>query len=565
MSNRVDFVQSKQSGLSLPAATVSVFYDGSLCPWLEPIEIVRSGRDEFGWARLSFNPSAYAGESPMCVEAIEAEIGVGRPLSIRLFYNECGGSGIFDWSIFEGRVEGVRTRLGASGEFVEVTARDCGASLKRVNVFGRRVVASDGSSGFLSGLDTVFNPEGQPNASAQAVTRDGRCYRVFSAELSQARAWRYGEAIHYLLCEYMPAGVSTAPGAEQLLALTGEQVICNLDVTGLTLAEALGRCCEGAGLEYKFVARDAPTGPRQAIVFYKPGRGRSVELNFQRAGEQLCISETNVAALEKVRDIGPVTHRYIGQGDFKVYESTFELVKAWDSSLEDTDYDRFSASGNAEFYKVKDVYRKWCLNEAGDYSGAPYNRGPAYDFSGVFAGDVWVRRRRRFWPALTRDAAGRSVGYFLEVSYDDGAHWRQYLFAFDNLLDECGVWLSSDRLDINTWVAAVKGVLRFRITASVVGDERLSCEIADGLAPVVTHIVREPSFRYQKVCSSSIFFNSKETGLGVANEVDDSAGLYEFIRKRSAGSRCVIETTDVATPELVFDFQVGDRVTTARS
>jgi hypothetical protein len=159
------------------------------------------------------------------------------------------------------------------------------------------------------------------------------------------------------------------------------------------------------------------------------------------------------------------------------------------------------------------------------------------------------------------------MGYFLEVSYDDGAHWWQYLFAFDNLLDECGVRLSGDRLDINTWVAAVKGVLRFRITASVVGDERLSCEIADGpvgsSAPVVTHIVREPSFRYQKVCSGSIFFSSKETGLGVADEVDDSAGLYEFIRKRSAGRRSVIETTDVTTPQLVFDFQIGDRVTTS--
>ena len=64
-----------------------------------------------------------------------------------------------------------------------------------------------------------------------------------------------------------------------------------------------------------------------------------------------------------------------------MYEATFELVKAWDPALESTNYYTFCPSTNPEFHKVRDVYRKWCLNEAGDYTGEPYNRGQPYDLT----------------------------------------------------------------------------------------------------------------------------------------------------------------------------------------
>ena len=118
-------------------------------------------------------------------------------------------------------------------------------------------------------------------------------------------------------------------------------------------------------------------------MFYSNGVSRKVELNHQHAGEQLSISKTNIIKMHSRRNFYPVTHKYIGQGDFKVYEATFELVKAWDSSYETTSYSDFSPSTNPDFYKVRDVYRKWCLNEAGDYSQSPYNQGVAYEFSQV--------------------------------------------------------------------------------------------------------------------------------------------------------------------------------------
>jgi hypothetical protein len=383
----------------------------------------------------------------------------------------------------------------------------------------------------------------------------------------QGKLWSYVEVIDYLLCEYLLSGQLQTPGIEQLRALTENQTVRDLDVTGLNLAEALHRCCERIGLRFKFVPRLVPTGPGQAIVFYKNGTGRTVELNCQRYGEQLSISKTDIAGLHSKKNLFPVTHKYIGQGDFKVYEATFDLVKAWDGFLEDTNYDKFSPSTNPDFYQVKDVYRKWCLNEAGNYTGAPYNQGDAFDFSKIFQSSNFVQRRRRFRPTLTTDKQGKSLAYFLQVSFDDGLHWWQYFHAFNILLDECGVWLSSDRIDVDTWVAALKGVLKFRVTASVVSDERLSCVAVDGpvnsTAPVVEHIITLPrQFKYRKVSDRSIFAGGGNEALGEPDEIDDSDALYEFVRHRAATSSEAVETVDIQTPYLVFDYRIGDRVTT---
>ena len=569
MSNRIDFFQSAESRLAIPAATVSILLDGTLCTELEPVEIVRSTWPEFSWARFAYNPAGQAAVELMPAEQIQTKFGMGKSISIRQVCSGLpAGTGVFGFVVFDGQIESIETSLGRDGEKVEIIAGDFSANLKRVTVYGRRVSSSDDSTVFLSGVDTVFNPDGKPNAGCSAVNVNGSSYTVFCAEPSQSRFWTYAEAIDYLLREYLPPARLQTPSIQQLQSLTDNQMVRDLDVTGLNLAEAIQRCCERVGLEFKFLPRLAESGPGQAIVFYKDGRGRTVELNCQQPGRQLSISRTNIAALHSQKNLWPVTHRYIGQGDFKVYEATFELVKAWDPADQDTDYEKFSPSSNPDFYKVKDVYRKWCLNEAGQYTGAPYNRGPAFDFSKVFQTGNFAHCRRRFWPALTTDKQHNSLGYYLQVSYDDGQHWWQYLAAFSNLLDECGVWLSSDRLDVNTWVAALKGVLKFRITASVISDERLSCVVADGpvnsAAPVIEQLITLPrQFKFRKVSGGSIFSGGSDQTLGVPDEVDDSVALYEFLRRRAADSAATIESIDVQQPILGFDYWVGDVVTSS--
>jgi len=569
MSNGIDFFQPIQSELALAGVTVSVLLDGTLCPNLELVEIVRDGWPEFSRAKLAYNPAAYPADELKTAEEIEPEFAMGKSISIRRYFNGIApGAAAFSHPVFDGQIETVETNLGPDGESVEIVARDFSAIMERITVYGQRVSNSNGSCVFLAGLNTAFNPGGRANANPTPTELNGNRFTTFCAEPSQSKLFSYAEMIDYLLCEYLPAGQLQRPDIERLLGLTENQAVRDLDVTGLNLTEALHRCCDRIPLEFKFVPRLAETGPHQAIVFYRSGAGRAVELSCQLQGEQFSTSKTNIAKLSSRKNFSPVTHKYIGQGDFKVYEATFDLVKGWDPADEDIDYDKFSPSTNPDFYKVKDVYRKWCLNEAGDYSGEPYNQEGAFDFSKIFDSSNYAARRRRFWPALTCDKQGKSMGYFLQVSFDDGLHWWQYLYAFNNLLDECGVWLSSDRLDPNTWVAALKRVLRFRITASVISDERLSCEIADGpvnsTIPVVEHVITLPrQFKHRRVSGKSIFALFSDDGLGVPDEIDDTDALYEFLRHRVSILSETVETVDLQTPTLVLDYEIGDRVSTS--
>ncbi len=565
-NNRIDVFQPEQKQMAIPAATTSVLLEGQLCPYLNTIEIIRAPYPEFNHAKLVYNPVSYSGTDLPAIEDIEAVFAMGKKISVQQVYN----SGIGEtepraYSVFDGQIEGINTQTGPKTNTIEIIAKDISAKLRRITVYGRCVPASNNQTLFLEGMDVVFNKDGKANAAIEAINNEGKTYNVFSADLSNSKFWSYAEIILYLLSEYLPAGEMGLPALEQLETLTNYEPARDMDVTGLDLVEALRRCCDHVGLQFKFVSRHNTNGPRQAIVFYRAGQGRVVEQNHQRNGEQLNISKTNVEKVTSKKNFWPVTHKYIGQGDFKIYEATFDLVKAWDPNLEDSDYDKFSPQTNENFHAVRDVYRKWCLNEGGDYSSSPYNQGQSFDFSQIFSNGNFIYRRRRFWPALTSDNTSSSMGYHLQVSYNDGQQWWQYPFAFNNLLDECGTWLSGKQLDVDTWVAAQKGVLKFRVTASVISDERLSHTFADGpinsVIDVVDHVVTLPrQFKYRQVSHKSIFYKSTDENIGPANEANDSKALAGFIRELAQNSSAIIEKIDMQTPIVAFDYYPGDKV-----
>ena len=569
MSNVTEVFAPDHESLAVPAATVMVFLDGALCEYLEPVEIVRGSWPGFGWARLTYNAAAQTDLAWIDCERIEDRLAIGQSVCLRQIYSptppETAQASL---PVFAGQIEGIETTLNGTNETVDILVKDYSATLDRVTIYGRYVCQGDGSVQFLSGLDTSFDPSGQANAAADLVTSDGKTYPAFSADVPEATSWDVAGAISYLLGAYVSTAALYWPGLDQLRAFTSQRPVRDLDVTGLSLLEALQRCCESAGLQFRFEPNPVEGGPSQMVVFYRNGRGRSIELNFQPAGRMLSLSRTGIATLHSVRDVYPVTHRHVAQGDFKTYEATFELVQAWDPALEDTNYALFSSSTNPEFYAVKDVYRKWCLNEAGDYTVSPYNQGESFDFSAIFEGASSVRRRRRFWPTLSADTQGDSLGYVLDVSYDGGQNWWTYAHAFDNLLDECGVWLSSDQLDVDTWVAALKDALKVRITASVISDDRITAVAADGpvgsSVPVVDHVTVLPRrFKYHKVSAQSILAQPNGLMLGVADEVDDSAALDEFVRGKATIASAIVEKTQITTPVLVLHVHPGDKVTSS--
>jgi len=204
MSNTIDFFQSEQTRLSLPAAYVSILLDGTLCPSLEVIEIIRSSRPEFGWAKLACNPTAQT-----AAEDFADEFAAGKTVCIRQYYNaDLCGTSVFGLPIFNGQIESIETKRTASGEKLEIIARDFSVNFKRLSVYGQRLAKADGSSIFMAGLDTVFNPDGKGNANQTAINLDGKSYTAFCGESSQGRFWTYAEVIDYLLCESCTAAAS---------------------------------------------------------------------------------------------------------------------------------------------------------------------------------------------------------------------------------------------------------------------------------------------------------------------------------------------------------------------
>jgi hypothetical protein len=567
MSNRTDFFQSQETKLTLPAGSVSVFLDGSLCCFLEVKEIVRDSWPGFGYARLVHNTAASSGAGSASIEQIKAVLQEGKRIWICQVYNGAAPAVTVErMPVFCGRIETVSSSLNCDGEGVEVIARDFSSTLEHIKVYGMRANSADGAGVFLDSQKTIFNEYNQANASADSIENNGFAYTAFYGGSSSSRLWNYADVIDYLLCEYLPAGLLGRPDKNQLQALGANRRVYALDVTGLSLLEALHKCCQSIGLAFKFVARLSHSGPDEAIVFYQSGAGRAVELNCQQAGERVSISKTDAAELVFVSRTGPVTNHYIGRGHWKIYEATFELVKAWDPALEDSDSSKFSPATNENFYQVKDVYRKWCLNEAGDYSGEPYNQGAAFDFSGIFEGSAFLARRRRFWACLSSDENGNSRGLFLEISYDNGATWNWYADAFENLTDQCGIWLSSVTLDEDLFTAAQAGQLKMRMTASVVSDGRLCCSVADGpigsAVDMAEHTINAgDTFQYRRVTGESIFFAGGNSGQAQANQADDSEALYEFVRQKAVAENPVIETVRMKTAYLMFDYRAGDRVT----
>lgn len=230
------------------------------------------------------------------------------------------------------------------------------------------------------------------------------------------------------------------------------------------------------------------------------------------------------------------------------------MIGAWDDSLEGKTQAEY-ATDHADFDSVRDVYRKWCLNEAGDYNGA------VYDFSKVFGNDEYVRRRRLFLDCISVDSTGNSNGVYVEVSYDSGVTWQMFAGSFNNLSDQCGIWVSDTDLDNDYFTAADSGQLCLRVTATVESDEPIACRVADGpvgsLAQIIDMLVNvEGTYRYESVTGGSIFYCD---GAGI----DDSEQLTGAVRHAANLDDKTIEKIEICTPVLRVGYQPGDRVVSA--
>ena len=527
---------------SFSASQVAVEVDGKPAPWLGAVEISRALGPKLNRARFRVigGQSGYEGRFEELAQAGRA----GQRITAKLICSRDTASGNqLRWPLFTGVIVDGQASLSGEGEGVEVQACDSITYGSGAAVAGIRALGHDGAAVYIKGAEAVFNPDGCGNASAELAKISGSDYRIFQANEAAAVDWSCAAAIRYVANEHLGDGAISDNAFCSLVQMTIGQVVRDVDVSGLEPLAALERLCERAGLYYYVGYEIGAEGEAiETLQFCRRGAGRRVSLRHQRAGESLDMRKTNVATCYLKSENVSETVKAIGRGDIKRFEGTFELVKAWDPALEQDNYELYSPSTNENFYSVRDVFRKYALNEAGDYTGSPYNRGECYDFSGVFGTSDYSCRRRRFRPCLSTSGSNESLGYYVELSYNDGAQWWPYSGAFNILLGECGVYVNCNQFDLDMWNAIRKNALRFRVTACVDADEPLTAELSNGpikasrrVRTVVFDLGRQ--FRYRQISTQSIFCNASGDQIGEPEEVDDGASLRGALREQLRGWR----------------------------
>ncbi len=353
-------------------------------------------------------------------------------------------------------------------------------------------------------LPTVFNPDvdgrAKPNMSRRRDPR--RNYRLFihdqSTETSEAAEyngsptasyWTLDEAVFYLCWVLNPNQTNVLnPALGVLRGVISNDTSLLRNHTcpiGALLPEQLDRLLEPYGYSWTvdFIAR----GRRQIRVFER-GQGVAVPLPLQAFDEILDVNASKVEELSLNPDVSSrAFNSLVLLGDYERYELTVELKRAWPEEYDERDL--MDLEKNAEGWQnnttLPNVWRKWVLNEAGDYNGTREDIGETpFNFQSL-AASAWLTRRRRFEPCLTLNddgsPQGGAGGVFVEWYDVTAGEWypvdmlgpegRQVRI----LEKECGIYFDGALPPLEIMLQASGA--KVRVTATVASDRRMSVEL----------------------------------------------------------------------------------------
>jgi hypothetical protein len=348
-------------------------------------------------------------------------------------------------------------------------------------------------------LSTVFNPDGQPNASpedADAKDDAGRTYPTFLDPLvvrnpDLRRKWTLPMAARYLCYRHNPDETYVInPDGDLLDALLDSRapisgvvmdpgdpstyesqpiLVPDFPATGKPWPVALYELLEpnGFGMVFRFEA-DANGDPTTRLDIFRRQDGSPSsykDLYLQPSGEFLDPSRTNLAQARLARDTSGVANVYTVESDPVRYEASFVLAPGFPVAAADAsdataiqNYDRTSPSFSRD---NRDKYRLYVFDETGeghwDFTSATLVHDVP-SLAKLFVDDEgepipYVKRRRV--PAgelFTADANQKPLKARLSVSTDyagtspglwDGTGtWQPVAGGFDLLRDRLGVWVN---------------------------------------------------------------------------------------------------------------------------
>lgn len=301
-------------------------------------------------------------------------------------------------------------------------------------------------------------------------------------------SWDAFSALKHLIgkYQYVLGGFDTFDGDFADCAVLDGHIIANVRIDrGLGLAEAIDSLLLPLGYDWSFtpIESDNPLSLHLRVWSIVSGYASlpaTVCAMTSFTNQSSMIIAPMVSRIQGSVDlVSGSANRFIILGDFIRKEGTFELIPAWDESLEGQDIARYQM--DSEYWltdaRYSRVHRDYVLNEAGNYSGTQFDVA-------AFFGSEQTNRPRRFYPCLSLGddgkPFGREKGYHLEEF--DGLNWIPFTDPMNVMSTECGIRITRTTLSFfHLKPASGNDRLRLRITATLESDHRLT--IDSGLLP----------------------------------------------------------------------------------
>jgi hypothetical protein len=441
--------------------------------------------------------------------------------------------------------------------------------------------------------DLVFNPiidekvQGNLNDTktnaGTPLFLDPESVRTAAARTLQGAnttTWPLSKCIYFLLTWLN--GLETYvdnPSLSVIEAATNDadDLVLNLTIPrGTWLADALDMLLVPLG--YRWRVKRTALGQR-TFEFFNRTAGTLVWLHHQAIGSTLTVGETNVEAAGMRFDVTNLANEVTVVGGYYAYEMTFELARAWPEADDGKERDELKKD-HPDFDDVRDVFRKWVLNEAGDYIGLRPELDNVYTSAfrtaigaaGLDVADQFVPRRRKLMPTLTlasdNTPIGDVEGVDIEYSNTSPEEWKTIQKvgnATCKLLDhEAGVYFDASSLPEEFFEDPAN--LKIRVTATIQTDKRLESTAARqadspqaDVAPLVLDVPTK--FRHQQVTTQSKYSGSGKPSL---EQVDLTAIGAFAVRVRQIWDLMdvggVVQLDGLDATDVGTVYQIGQRV-----
>jgi len=244
-------------------------------------------------------------------------------------------------------------------------------------------------------------------------------------------------------------------------------------------------------------------------------------------------------------------------------EGTFSLRPGWDPDGEGLTVSEYDRSTSTDFASVREVFRRWVLNEDGAYNEPPYSQSE-FDSRAYFDDPLEPKRVLRLESMFTNAWTDAEHRWCVEYSVDSGVSWADLAVRFLNLTDRGGLQIVENDLPSGFAAAGNAGSLRLRVTASLTAIQPTEQHRFIGNPFNARQIKRviplKDNLGLSRVGSTSRFYSDVRNGLLSAYEHDDTQMVERYLAvvdPRAFGEKSMI---DVSLGPVDPSWRIGDRV-----